>query len=87
MLNYAARHRVQVAVFNDSLLSLGATISTTSVDSDVAQTIMSVAGRMIEEGADAVPVVTPLNEIQIRTGPASAEQLASDTRDPAEGVH
>ena len=87
MLTYAARHRVQVAVFNDSLLTLGATISTTSVESDVAETIVSVASQMIEEGADSVPMVTPLNDIQIRPGPASAEQLASDARDSTEGAH
>ena len=50
MLTYASRHRVQVAVFNDSLLALGATISTTSVDADMAETIVSVASQLIDRG-------------------------------------
>lgn len=87
MLTYANRHRVQVAVFNDSLLALGATISTTSVDADVAETIVAVANRLLEEGGIEVPAVTPLNKIRIRTNVIDTEQLASDARDTSEGAH
>lgn len=86
MLAYANRHRVQVAVFNDSLLALGATISTTSVDEDIAETIVAVANKLLEEGGIAVPAVTPLNKIQIRTNTKGLEQVASDTRDVSEGA-
>ena len=85
MLTYANRHRVQVAVFNDSLLALGATISTTSVDSDIADTIVTVANQLLVEGGIAVPQLTPLKQIQVRT--RLQEQVASDAGDNKEGVY
>ena len=87
MLTYASRHRVQVAVFNDSLLALGATISTTSVDADIAQTIVSVANQLLEKGGVAVPGVTPLNKIQVRTNAQALEQVASDSGSLSEDSH
>lgn len=87
MLTYASRHRVQVAVFNDSLLALGATISTTSVDADIAETIVSVASQLLTEGGVSVPHITPLKRIQVRTRLQSSEQVASDARESKEGVY
>lgn len=87
MLTYASRHRVQVAVFNDSLLALGATISTTSVDADIAETIVSVASQLLVEGGVSVPHLTPLKRIQVRTRLQDSEQVASDARDKKEGVY
>ena len=87
MLTYATRHQVQVAVFNDSLLPLGATISTTSVDEDVAETIITVANQLLSGAHSDVPAVTPLNKIQVRTRAGGPEQLASDSLDVPEGVH
>ena len=81
MLNYASRHRVQVAVFNPALLELGATMSATSVDSDIAATVVSVARRVINGQNDAIPDVTPLNEIDVQTNPAAVrktEQAAAN---------
>ncbi len=85
MLTYANRHRVQVAVFNDSLLALGATISTTSVDEDIAETIVAVANKLLNEGGIGVPTVTPLNKIQIRTSATGPLQIAGDAHDISEG--
>lgn len=88
MLTYASRHQVQVAVFNDSLLSLGATISTTSVDSDIADTIVSVASQLLATGGIDVPSLTPLNKIQIRTrSPADLGRLARGAGAAEEGVY
>ena len=39
MVDYAARRRVQVAVFNESLLNLGASLSSSAIEADIAQTI------------------------------------------------
>ena len=87
MLTYASRHQVQVAVFNDALLPLGATISATSVDEDVAETIVALALRLLEGDASTVPAVTPLNEIQIKTNNEGRESFASDGLAIREDVH
>ena len=79
MLTYASRHQVQVAVFNDSLLALGATISSTSIDTDIAETIVSVASQLLLDGGVSVPAVTPLNKIQVRTRkPEDLDRLGGD---------
>jgi hypothetical protein len=67
ILAYASRHRVDVAVFNSGFLDLGATLSSTAVYSDIASTALSVAARITYDDADAVPYITPLNEVEIRT--------------------
>ena len=85
MLRYATRHRVQVAVFNDALLSLGATISVTSVEDDIANTVIDVAQKLIEGVAQ--PAVTPLTKIRVRTTRRGVEQLVSDSRESTEDVH
>lgn len=76
MLAYAARHQVQVAVFNDALLSLGATISATSVNEDIAETVVDVARQMLAGDAEQVPNVVPLNQIRIRTHEDEEQQVA-----------
>ncbi|MEM9208863.1 MAG: ABC transporter substrate binding protein [Pseudomonadota bacterium] len=85
MLTYAARHRVQVAVFNDSLLSIGATLSTTPVDADVAATIRQVAEQLVApEGAD-LPPISPLSDIAVRVSEASRNGLVSENADASRG--
>jgi ABC-type uncharacterized transport system substrate-binding protein len=76
MLDYAPQHGVQVAVFNDALLPLGAAISTTSVNADIAQTIVSVLVSMVSGDQESVPDMTPLSRIGVRTGSAGATQVA-----------
>jgi hypothetical protein len=71
ILAYASRHRVDVAVFNSGLLDMGATLSSTTVYADIASTALSVAARITYDDADAVPYMTPLNEIEIRTASGS----------------
>jgi ABC-type uncharacterized transport system substrate-binding protein len=80
MLDYAAHHGVQVAVFNDSLLSLGAAISTTSVNADIAQTIVSVITSAVRGDMEAIPDMTPLSEIGVRTNSLAAPQVAQESR-------
>ncbi len=67
MLSLASRHQVQVAAFNDSLLSIGATLSTTTVDEDVAATIIQVATELAAGGGDALPRVSPLSDVALKT--------------------
>ena len=85
MLTYAARHRVQVAVFNDSLLSIGATLSTTPVDADVAATILQVAEQLVESDGEGVPPIAPLSDIAVRVSEASRNGLVSDNANASRG--
>lgn len=65
ILDYAARHDVDIAVFNQALLEMGATLSATTVDADIAATALSVASRMLLGEVDGVPWMTPLTEARI----------------------
>ena len=85
MLTYAARHRVQVAVFNDSLLSIGATLSTTPVDADVAATILQVAEQLVDAEGEELPPISPLSDIAVRVSEASRNGLVSENADAPRG--
>jgi ABC-type uncharacterized transport system substrate-binding protein len=74
IFSYASRHRVQVAVFNPALLDFGAALSATSIESDIAETVVSVARRVVRGDGQAIPNITPLNEIDIQTNPAVIRQ-------------
>ena len=78
MMNYAARHQVQVAVFNDSLLTLGAAISSTSVNADIAETIASVITDVISDDMATIPAMTSLSKISVRTKSKLTQQAAQD---------
>jgi hypothetical protein len=65
MLDYASRHDVDIAVFNDALLEMGATLSASTVDADIAATTLSITSRILGGEVDAVPWMTPLNEVRI----------------------
>lgn len=68
MLSYAARHRVEVAVFNDALLELGPAVSTTSDEADIAYVVMRILNRIGDGEIDEVPAVSPLNEVRTTLG-------------------
>ncbi len=78
ILGYASRHRVQIAVFNESLLAMGATLSASSVDADVASTIVRVLDRFENNKGDLLPAITPLTAIQIRTNKSIVQQYGLD---------
>ena len=67
MLRAATEHGVQVAVFNDSLLQLGAVFSAVAVNADIADVIVDVMHRISQDGSDAVPPISPLTEMSIKT--------------------
>jgi hypothetical protein len=75
MLSYADRHHVQVAVFNPALLEMGAALSVTSVDADIAATAIEVANRIINGELEAIPAMTPLRQVDVRL----ASRLAGGT--------
>lgn len=66
MLDYASRHNVQVAVFNDRLLELGATLSATANDEDIAQTVVDIINRIQRQGIESVPLQSPLQKLDVR---------------------
>lgn len=76
MISLANRHQVQVVAFNDSLLTIGATLSASPVDADVAATIIDVAGALARDDAGGLPGISPLSEVTIRTGVAPAAASA-----------
>jgi hypothetical protein len=85
MVRIAGRHRVRIAVFNDALLDLGVALSTASLDTDIAEKVLSVAER-ITAGADAIPDLTPLERVKIRKSGATrrrAESIASGGEEAA----
>jgi hypothetical protein len=67
MLNYASRHDVQIAVFNAALLELGAALSVSSVNTDIAVTALEVADRLINGELDAIPSRTLLHQLDVRS--------------------
>ena len=66
MFDKAAQRRVQMAVFNESLLQLGAVISSTAVAADIATTTESILQRLANGEKDAIPAMTPLSDVNIR---------------------
>ncbi|HEX7063282.1 MAG TPA: ABC transporter substrate binding protein [Woeseiaceae bacterium] len=78
ILSYADRHGVQVAVFNPALLELGAELAVSSDEEDVAATALAVAERIIAGEIDAVPLLSPLTRVAVRTAaPADAPAAAA----------
>jgi ABC-type uncharacterized transport system substrate-binding protein len=81
MLGYAARHRIQVAVFNEPLLAMGATLSATTIDADIASAIVHVLDSFDKQQGSLLPALTPLTAIQIRTNKAIVQQYGLDADD------
>jgi hypothetical protein len=84
MMNYASRHRVQVAVFNRALLESGAVLSASSVPADIAETIAGVLEALIENKAASLPVLSSLSKIDIATNPVLTEKFGLDAPHPTD---
>ena len=67
MIDEANRLRVPVAVPNDSMLAMGATISLSTVAADIADTIVKVLRDIQLGDLSNVPAITPLSEIRVTT--------------------
>lgn len=67
ILAQARRSKVEVAVSNDALLTLGATISISSVPADIASTVIEVIRRIEAGQLPGLPDITPLSAIQVVT--------------------
>ena len=67
MLSYASRHQVQISVFNESLLEMGATLSSSTVNENIAQTIVEVLNQIAAGDIANVPPMSPLSDVRITT--------------------
>ncbi len=72
---FASRHRIQVTVFIPSMLKLGAIMSASSVNSDIARTVLSVLKRASMRGMNSVPTITLLSDIEIRFNDGAAARF------------
>ena len=75
MMKNASQNRVQVAVFNEPLLRMGATFSASAVESDIAASITRALNQFMDGNADDVPPVSGLSELRISTNPAAIQRL------------
>lgn len=75
LLKYAERHKVRVTVFNESLLSMGASVSASTVDADIADTIIRVLRRIEAGDIRNVPALSPLSDVRIVTNDAVFRKL------------
>ena len=78
LFRYAATHGVEVAVFNDALLKLGASISSEPSPRDIAAQVAGVAEAMVRDGGESMPAVTPLTEVQVKTRDQAIQRASSD---------
>jgi ABC-type uncharacterized transport system substrate-binding protein len=78
IMSEAARHRVQIAVFNESLLPHGATFSASAVDSNVVDTIIFALNEIVRGNIADLAPLSALSEIRIQTNPAMARRFDLD---------
>jgi len=81
MLSYASRHRVQISVFNESLLEMGATLSSSTVDADIAHTIVEVLEQIAAGDIENVPPISPLSDIKIVTNEKILQSMIGTATD------
>jgi len=83
MMSEAARHHVQVAVFNDSFLEHGATFSASSIESDVADNIVIALNKILDGHIDDIDSLMPLSRIRIQTNPEMVRKYNLNVSGPA----
>lgn len=67
IMSEAQRQQVPVLVHSDAMLQIGASISVSSVASDIAQTITSVIREIHAGNLAKVPAISALSEISVKT--------------------
>jgi ABC-type uncharacterized transport system substrate-binding protein len=63
----AKRERIAVAVPNDSMLDMGATVSISTQAEDIAETIVGIIRRIYSDGLQSVPAISPLSAVRVLT--------------------
>jgi ABC-type uncharacterized transport system substrate-binding protein len=77
IISYGSKHGNQTVVFNPQLLSLGAEISFTSIDADVAEAVLKVLGNAADNDALFGPPMTPLTTLRAEINPDLSAELGS----------
>lgn len=77
LFEHATRRGVQIAVFNDALLELGASLSSTTLEEDIAATLVSILEAIQRNGVDDVQAFTPLHGIRIQVNTKLQNRLQS----------
>ena len=77
IISYGSKHGNQTVVFNPQLLSLGAEISFTSIDADVADAVLKVLGNAADNDALFGPPMTPLTTLRAEINPDLSAELGS----------
>lgn len=87
MVAKANRQSVSVLVPNPKMLSLGATISVSTVAADIAERIRDIVEQINEGQLDAVPQMTALTEIRVETNDRlmNRQTVAGGTPSSTEG--
>ncbi len=67
ILDIAKRSRIAVAVPNESMLSLGATISIETQAEDIAATIARIVRQIHADGLQSIPPMSPLSAVRVVT--------------------
>lgn len=83
MLAEANRQHVPVAVPNESILSMGAAISFSTVAADIAATILEVVRQIGAGNIEQVPPVTELSEIRVVTNESQLDQSVAENASAA----
>jgi hypothetical protein len=74
-MSYSAKHRKQIVVFGDSFLGLGALMSVTSDERDVAERVLARFDNMAPSGQLLGPDMQELTRIHTDVNPAVANYL------------
>jgi len=75
IMSYSAKYRTQVVVYSPRLLQLGALMSLSSTESDIAASVVKRLGQIRRNGSIAGPDIAPLSEVQLRINPSVAKHL------------
>ncbi len=77
MMSYGTAHGVQIVVFNSQLMNLGAVMTITSNDADVAEQVLKALYDVTDNGLFAGPQMMPLTTMQVEINPNVSHDLRS----------
>ena len=80
MIGQANRRGVAVLVPSRSMLSMGASISVSTVAADIAARIRDIVGEIDDGNLEAVPPITPLTEVLVETNDERLDKATVSVR-------
>jgi ABC-type uncharacterized transport system substrate-binding protein len=79
IVTYSRKHGTQIVVFNPKLLTLGADISFTSTNDDIADTVLRIIDASSEQMTNRPSRMTSLTTLRADISPEVAKQLSAPT--------